>query len=424
MEQQTRHIVGLTVENVKRIKAAQINPDAAGLVQITGKNGQGKSSLIDSIEFALGGTATLPKKPIRNGADKARIVVDLGDLVVERTFKGEGSTLAVRGKDGAKYSTPQAMLDALVGKLTFDPLEFTRMKPANQRAVLMAVAGLDFTDLDTERAGAFDMRTQVNRDLKRAEFQRDAIPLVSPKPKRVEMSALTSELNTRATANKRRAELEREYDTSCRLDDDIQNEIKRVKAILKGLEEQSTQLQERCRRHQAALDAHGPTLDLEDVTEQIGRAEGTNKAADEQEARARIDEDAQSLRRKADELTARLEQIDQEKAERAQKARIPVKGLSVSDDGVLLNGVPLEQASSAEQLRVSVAMAIAMNPKLRVMLVRDGSLLDEDSLKALEAGARKHNAQVWIERVDSSGEVGIVIEDGEVAAVHAAGGVA
>ena len=79
-------IVSLTAENVKKLVAVQIRPDG-NLVQICGKNGQGKTSVLDSIWWALTGTSHIQAAPIRAGANQARIRLDLGDLVVTRTFR-------------------------------------------------------------------------------------------------------------------------------------------------------------------------------------------------------------------------------------------------------------------------------------------------------------------------------------------------
>ncbi len=92
---------------------------------------------------------------------------------------------------------------------------------------------------------------------------------------------------------------------------------------------------------------------------------------------------------------------------------MPVPGLGFSETEVTLNGIPLSQSSSAEQLRVGLAIAIAANPNMKVMLIRDGSLLDEDSLRLVEESAKAAGAQVWIERVSSTGCT-VVIEDGQV----------
>jgi hypothetical protein len=80
------------------------------------------------------------------------------------------------------------------------------------------------------------------------------------------------------------------------------------------------------------------------------------------------------------------------------------------------NGLPFEQGSDAEQLRVSISIAMASNPKLRVIRIRDGSLLDENGLKLVAELAHEKDYQIWIERVDTTGSIGIVMEDGEVTA--------
>jgi hypothetical protein len=62
-------------------------------------------------------------------------------------------------------------------------------------------------------------------------------------------------------------------------------------------------------------------------------------------------------------------------------------------------------------------MAIAKNPKLKVILVRDGSLLDHDSLKLVAERAAETDVQVWMERVTEGGPGGFVIEDGKLKSV-------
>ena len=93
----------------------------------------------------------------------------------------------------------------------------------------------------------------------------------------------------------------------------------------------------------------------------------------------------------------------------------------MNEDGtVLFDGVPLSQASRAQQIRTSVAIGIAMNPKLKVLLIRDGSLLDEENMQLVVDMAKQHDAQIWIERVGDKDASAIIIEDGHVRGVEAA----
>ena len=164
-------IVKLTANNLKRIIAIEITPDG-NMVQITGKNGAGKSSVLDSIWWALAGAGTHQSRPIRKGQKEAHITLDLGDIVVKREFKlkegdrGEQviTSLRVEAADGARYTSPQGMLDALLGTLTFDPLAFAREDSQKQYEILKGfVPDVDF---DTERMAQdadYNKRTGYNR---------------------------------------------------------------------------------------------------------------------------------------------------------------------------------------------------------------------------------------------------------------------
>ena len=136
---ETLKVISLHAENVKRIKAIDITPDQSDpLVQITGKNANGKTSVLDSIVYALGGERTIPSEPIRKGEKSAEIVLDLGELKVTRSFTPNKSYLTVESATGALKS-PQQVLSKLYGDLTFDPLEFMRMKSTEQRDRLLAL---------------------------------------------------------------------------------------------------------------------------------------------------------------------------------------------------------------------------------------------------------------------------------------------
>ena len=55
----------LEIENVKRIKAVRLKPAQNGLTVIGGNNNQGKTSVLDSIAWALGGEKYRPSEAAR-----------------------------------------------------------------------------------------------------------------------------------------------------------------------------------------------------------------------------------------------------------------------------------------------------------------------------------------------------------------------
>lgn len=387
------HIVSLEAENYKRLKAVRIDPDTNTVV-IAGRNAQGKSSVLDAIQAALAGKAGAKKtsRPIRDGESRARVVITLDDLVIERKWTPSGSTLTVSPRDGnAKLNSPQAVLDRLIGNLSFDPLEFAESEPRKQVETLIDLIGREtFEALADERKAAYDNRTEINREVRRLQGEvetRSDAKQVEP----VEVSDLVD----LAEALNRKARLRREWE-------DLQAEIERAAA----------------RQAQIANEAAGlPDGDVDEVTSRLKNAGEINKAAqrwiDLQAAQEALSK-AQDVSAKHTEL---IESVDEKRAALISEADLPVEGLTFDDDGVQYHGVPFEQASAAERLKVSAAMAMALNPELKVICIRDASLLDDDSKLALVEMAKAHDYQIWYEVVATSVDesVGVLIEDGEIA---------
>lgn len=133
-------ILKLEISNFMRISAAEVTPNGEPVIQITGRNAEGKSSVINAIWAALqwrAAAGSIPE-PIRRGQESAKVRIDLGDLIITRTWKGEKSSLTVTTREGLKYPSPQSVLDKLVSEIGFDPLEFCRMQPRDQRTTNLA----------------------------------------------------------------------------------------------------------------------------------------------------------------------------------------------------------------------------------------------------------------------------------------------
>jgi len=396
-------IVRLTASNVKRLKAVEIEPN--GTVQvITGRNAQGKSSVLDAIWLALGGGAASREttRPIRDGEDRASVTLDMGDLVVTRTWKGSKTELTVASADGAKFSGPQGILDALVGRLSFDPLAFTRLAAREQVDALTAVVDLNI-DLDanaSQRQAAYTQRLDIGRSLKALG---EILPPVAGVPD-VEQSA--SELIGRITAAQAA-----EHDQA--------NDVLTATRAANVVAQLEIDLAEAKATHMKAreiVESHVPFEDAATLTTELEAIEQTNAAVRENIERRRRATDAAALQESYDKRTAAIEAADEERAKALAAAKFPVPGLGFTDEGVTYKGVPFSQASSAEQIRVSLAMAMSLNPRLKVIRIMDGSLLDADSMALIAEMAGEHEYQLWIERVGDDNESAVVIEDGEVKA--------
>lgn len=421
-------IIQFTAENIKKLRAVSIRPDGA-LVQITGANGQGKSSVLDAIYMALAGAKAIPGKPVRDGEDKAMVRLDLGDIVVTRRFTAAGGTsLTVEAENGAKFPSPQRMLDDLLGSLTFDPLAFSRMEPRRQLETLRGLVQIeeDIDALDAANARDYAERTDLNRSAKEAKARADGIAVPDDLPAQpVDVDALLAQLagaaDEAALIEKRRAgraEAERQARTLEENARHFDGEIERLREELETAIRKRDNSQAQAADLRAKLAAAEPLPSPPDTAalrQQIEEGRRVNAMIEARGRRQMELEEAEQLSRMADALTQRMEERTRTREAAIANAAMPVPGLGFAADGVTFNGLPLDQASSAEQLRVSVAIAMAANPKLRVLRIKDGSLLDERSLAMVGEMADSGGYQVWIERVDTSGRVGIVMEDGAVA---------
>lgn len=408
-------IIALEAENLKRLTAIRIEPDG-NLVQITGKNGQGKTSVLDAIWWALDGTTHVQSKPIRQGEEQAVIKLDLGELKVTRKFRAKEdgtytTSIIVENGEGARFPSPQKMLDELLGELTFDPLAFTRMKDQDQvHALRSLVPDFDFAKAEQEIKEAFDERAICNRTARDSKTVAEEISRDLPEeiPEFIEDSTALHDAYAKAVEES--AECEARHAKK----DRISNRIIQIEEERRKLMDEWTNLT-------AELEAVGDIPDLEAIQDKIAKArasvqsvEVNNRIAEKAKTRDFKFDESKKAEAKSIDLTRKIDSIKAQAKEAIASADMPIKGLSISNGAVHLDNVPFEQASDAQQLQASIGIAMALNPTLKVIRVRDGSLLDQDAMQILAKMADDKDYQIWIERVDGSGKVGFVLEDGHL----------
>ena len=397
-------IIKLEAQAFKRLRAVEITPDG-NVITITGKNGAGKSSVLDAIEAALGGVRRSPAVPIREGEEKARIVCELDDITVTRSFTQKGSSLKVEAKDGTRYARPQEMLDKLVGELSFDPLEFSRMEPKAQRRMLEELTGVNVAEMDIERAQAEQKRTQASRSLK--SIAERPVPTRHHDAPEIEV-----DVNTLMAQLREARRLEDDAASKRRRLEDMLTRAATMKDTIARLSIELLQANDVIAAAQEEFDSLVEAQDVEALEDAITTASAVNRHVAENRAiddhQVEVLEATNVLKR----ATKDVSLLDIERRERIRTAVYPVAGLGFDAGGVIFNDIPFAQLSSAEQLRVSVAMGIALNPTLKILLIRDGSLLDSASLAVLGKMAAATDSQVWLERVSDGERVGVVIEDG------------
>lgn len=424
---QALHIIELISENVKRLRAINIRPDGR-IITIGGDNDAGKSSVLQSIEMAIGGGDQIIDEPIRRGAKKARTVLNFGDIIVTRTYTKSGSTLTVTNKDGVPQKSPQELLNRLCSAVTFDPFGFTLLKPDKQKEVLQGIVKLDFTKLNADYQKHFADRTLVKRELDRQKALVASLPFHKDAPAAEESStSVVTEIESAQTANNNFAGAQRlivdadeEIGSVEAGLDAAKNEVSRLKAALADADGAVTErTADLAKAKETALKARAAAalfkeVDLTPLKAKLSGLEATNTKVRANKQRADAEAAGRSKQEQSDGLTRKLDDIEEKKQTMLREAKFPVAGLSFSEDGVLLDNLPFAQAGDAEQIRVSVAIAAALNPRIRVMLIKDGSLIGTKKMELIRQLAEKHNLQVWIEVVSDSTDKksSVVIEDG------------
>ena len=419
-------IISLQAENIKRLVAVEIKPDGS-LVQITGRNNQGKSSILDAIWWALEGARHIQSQPIRRGAEKAFIRLDLGEIVVTRKFTRREAekfttTITVENAEGARFSSPQEILNGLFGALTFDPLAFTRLDAKSQVAEMRKlIPGIDFSAIDAANAADFAKRTDLNRDAASLKARAEAIKATEAiEP--IDEAGLIAELEAagqhnakieadRAQRENMAAEIHRAVEATV----SIENMIQATREKLAELETRATEAAVRAAGLSEAKNKLPPLpapIDTAEIRAQINGAKEHNARAAQAAEKAKLSAEALKKEVEAGHLTKAMRDRAAEVARAVQAAQLPVPGLALGEGEVLLNGLPLSQASGAEQLRLSMAVAMAGNSKLQVIRIKEGSLLDDEGMRIVAEMAEASGFQVWIEKVTNGQQIGFVIEDG------------
>jgi DNA repair exonuclease SbcCD ATPase subunit len=420
-------IINLQAENYKGLKAIDITP-RKNLVVLSGKNKQGKTAVLDGIFalFAGGAASRTTSNPIHDAEEQAWIRAEVGDsvtgaiqyVVTRRWTKNDAGTITVAAADGAKYSSPQKVLDEIIGKLSFDPLAFAGQDAKGQVNMLISSLGdalpFDPEELDRLRRGVFDTRTEVSRDVKKLEGQlaQYAEPTDDTPAEEVAIADLMHEAEEARAVNALIEESARGLASLRQAHTDALAAVKSANAALEAVKQLGIQAS-------AAHDALPYPADFEAITQRMESIDAVNAKVRARKAREAIQAELSDRREQVAQHTIKLQEIDKTKADGIAAVKFPVEGLSFDTDGVIFNGHPFIDCSTSEQLRVSVAIGMAMNPELQVLCVDKGEALDSEALAVIEEMVDDRDFQLWMTKVDESG-IGFVIEAGSLKAEVAA----
>lgn len=446
----------LELVNFQVIK--EFNADFDGNVYfITGDNELGKSTVLKAIGALLTGNRDAV---LKNGESKGFAKMIVGDdgeeyeVELKFTKANPRGTLSIKSKTTGMKSDNVSMLQKIFGYTDFDAVEFSRWSETAEgrrkqievvKSLLPEEVRTRISEIDTTVAGLKTERTGVNRDLKTYKSISDAAG----------QGLTTQDLKTYAKP-KDITELMKEQAENAQL-------IEKAKTVRSALEQRKKQLEEIPERLAAAKATYEKAIeeakkaierteklykeaiaqiesekaDYEarkanaekwlanyeennpgklDTAEQLRKAEEHNKKA------AKV-ADYLSKKKQADDKKAEAEKMDSEIAELSAEreklissAKLPISGLSFSDDGLVLNDVPFVagKVSDSQIMEVAAKLIIASNPTVKVFRIARGESLGQKRLQAILDLAKKEGFQGFIESV-VRGQQDLIIEEYEEA---------
>lgn len=397
----------LLIENVKRVKAVQFEPSADGLTIIGGRNGQGKTSVLDAIAWALGGNNYKPSVPERDGAlVPPNLHLELSNgLIVER--KGKNSTLKVTDPNGNKSG--QQLLNEFVSTLALELPKFINGSDKDKADSLLKILGIGdvLSQLDTKENQLYAQRTEVGRIADRKKKAADEMPMYPNVPK--EPVSATELIKQQQEILARNGENERKRQDAARYEQILANAqiaFDEAKAALQKAE------QDCLTARKSAEDLHDEsTAELEKNLAEIEalnikiRANSTKEAAEVE---------ANNLQQEYDGLTGQIESVREERSKLLDSAELPLPGLSVKDGKLIYNNMPWDGMSGSDQLKVATAIVRKLNPQCGFVLMDKLEQMDLETLQEFGAWLKQEGLQVIATRVSTGDECSIIIEDGMV----------
>lgn len=398
----------LEIENVKRIKAVKIEPRESGLTLIGGNNNQGKTSVLDSIAWALGGERFKPSQATREGSvipPNLHIVMNNG-LVVER--KGKNSALKVTDPNGNKGG--QQLLNEFVEQLALDLPKFMESSGKEKAQTLLQIIGVgdQLVQLEKEEKELYQERLYVGRTADQKEKFAKEQPYFPEAPKDLispsDLIRQQQEILARNGDNQRKREnlhkLEQDYQ---KINDALSELLAKQKKIEEDL---------RIARLSATDLQDESTAELEDS---ISNIEEINRKVRANLDKEKAEDDAKGYRSQYNELTEKINDLRSKKNSLLDSAELPLPELSVADGELIYKGQKWDNMSGSERLKVSTAIVRKLNPDCGFVLLDKLEQMDMETLKEFGLWLESEGLQAIATRVSTGDECSIIIEDGYVA---------
>lgn len=405
----------LEIENVKRIKAVKIEPTLNGLTIVGGKNNQGKTSVLDSISWALGGEKYRPSQAHRDGSvlpPNLHIVMNNG-LVVER--KGKNSDLKVIDPDGKKAG--QQLLNEFVEQLAIDLPKFMESSSKDKANTLLQIIGVGdkLYELEKQEQEIYNKRLAIGQiaDQKK-KFAKEMTYYPEAPKEPISAGDLIKQQQDILAKN---GENQRKRQNLALLESqatELDRKINDLKIKLLDLQKEQVTIKSDIEIAQkSALDLQDESTEA--LEKNINDIDTVNRKVRANLDKDKAEEDALEYDNQYKTFTAQIDTIRKSKIDLLKGAPLPLPGLSVVDGELVYLNKKWDNMSGSDQLKVSTAIVRKLNPKCGFVLLDKLEQMDLDTLKEFGEWLEAEGLQAIATRVSTGDECSILIEDGYVA---------
>lgn len=414
-------IASLELENVKRVRAVELQPNEKGLTVLGGRNGQGKTSVLDAIAYALGGESMRPDRVTREGsATPAKMRVELSNgIVCER--KGKNSSLTVTDTTGMKGG--QRLLDEFIGEFALNLPKFLNMSDREKADYLLKTLGIadQLAEADRKVAEANAERTEIGRRAKAARKMAEDSPFHEGVPgETLDVSALLDEQMFAHETNQAIEFKRREVEAKRAESERMAAEVERLARELADATERMAIASSRSETVTGELEgleadlANMEPADEQAAAEAVREAEAVNEMVRQNTARVEMLADADRLDGEYRAAGERVAKAKEERLSLLDGADLPLDGLAVEEGVLRFNGSAWGDMSGSKQLRVATAIVRKLKPECGFVLVDKLEQFDPQQLAEFGEWASGQGLQVIGTRVAVDDTCTVVIEDGRV----------
>lgn len=407
------------IKNFKNIENLELDLQGKSIFLI-GDNALGKSSIIQAIWVALS-NKNKPKEPIREGADKAEIMVVIGadgkEYQVKKSFTEKTEKLEITSPEGFKTEKLES-LAKLVGDINFDILKFVNLvNTADGRREQVKMIRSFLTEETNAKIDAIneniknieENRTEINTNIKRLKTAIESQEITTTDRETykdvVVVEHLIKQQEEAQNIISKIEESEREIIHQQSTIKSLDKQIEEAEKAWKNLVQQQIERQQKVDGLKRELE-NAVKPEIEPIKQQIINAGNHNEMVKKIKA---LDEQKNTYVNATEKYRALGEEREAKNAEKAKlisDSKLPVENLTFDENGLYLKGIPLDetQQSTSELMEVGFKLAIAKDPNVRIVQVPRAESLGAKRLKDMMAFAKAHNFQVFYEEVQRGQE--------------------